>query len=145
MTMQPKHDEDFYGWAMTEVQLLKEGKLNELDIDNLIEELENMGVSEKNQLENRLSQLLMHLLKWQFQHNLQSKSWEISIKKQRRGIRKIIRQNPSLKAKIDQCLRDAYQDAREDAADETGLDEKTFPAQCPYTFEQLMDDTFYPE
>jgi Domain of unknown function DUF29 len=143
--MIPKHDEDFYGWAIAEAQLLKEGKLNELDIENLIEELESMGASEKRALVSRLTQLLMHLLKWEIQTRLRGKSWEISIKKQRRGIKKIIQQNPSLKANINPCLTEAYEDAREDAADETGLDKKTFPTECPYTFEQVINDDFYPQ
>jgi hypothetical protein len=141
----PKHDEDFYGWSLTEANLLRQGKFHELDIKHLIEELECMGASEKRELISRMAQLLMHLLKWQFQPSLRGNSWRISIKKQRRGIQRIMAENPSLKSKLDGCLLDAYEDAKDDAMDETGLDEKTFPNACPYTLEQITNEEFFPE
>lgn len=128
-----------------EADLLRQRRLNELDIDNLIEELESMGVSEKRELISRLSQLLMHLLKWQFQTGLRCKSWQVILREQRRRVRRIMKENPSLKSKMDDCLFEAYEDAIDEAIKETGLDEKTFPPQCPYTFEQIMDETFFPE
>jgi len=143
--MIPKHDEDFYGWAMAEADLIRQRKINELDFDHLIEELESMGASERRELVSRLAQLLMHLLKWQFQPTLQGKSWKITLREQRRHVRRIIKQNPSLKPQINDCLLESYEDAIDEAAKETGLDEKTFPAECTYTFEQIMNDEFYPE
>ena len=140
-----KYDEDFYAWTMAEANLLRNHKFDELDIDHLIEELIDMGESTRRELESRLIQLLMHLLKWEFQPSRKGKSWENSIKKQRIGIRKVLRKNPSLKSTISECIVDAYQDARYDAANETELDEKAFPQECPYTFEQIMNDEFYPE
>jgi hypothetical protein len=143
--MYPKHDEDFYGWAMSEASLLRQHKWSELDIEHLAEELESMGASEKRELISRLAQLLMHLLKWHFQPALRAKSWEITLREQRRAAGRLIKENPSFKAKINDCTRDAYEDAIDMAIKETGLDEKAFPTECPYTFEQMMDDGFYPE
>lgn len=143
--MYPKHDEDFYGWAMAEAQLLKEGKLSELDIDNLIEELQEMGRSEKYQLINRFSILMAHLLKWQFQNELAGHSWKCSIKEQRNKIKRLLQENPSLKPKINESMTHGYVDAVILASKDTGFAEKHFPTQCPYTFEQMMNDEFYPE
>ena len=145
MQKHPKHDEDFYGWAMAEATLLRQGRFNQLDIKNLIEELECMGASEKRELINRLAELLMHLLKWQFQPNLRGHSWIYSIREQRKQIQIHLKNNPSLKTLIFPSLLDAYELAISKAAKETYLDEKTFPQECPYTFEQIIDNNFYPE
>lgn len=144
MIPKPKYEEDFYGWVIANALLLKQGKFNEADMENIIEEMESMGRSEENQLTRRLSLILMHLLKWQYQPALQCKSWEITLREQRRASRRLMNRNPSLKAKMNACLLDAYEDAVDEAIKETGLDEKTFPSSCPYTLEQIMDNEFYP-
>lgn len=141
----PKHDEDFYSWAMTTAELLKNKQYHEVDMDSVIEELESMGGSEKRALISCLAELLLHLLKWQYQSSLRGTSWEISIAKQRINIRRILKQNPGLKSFLDEALLDAYEDAVGLAVKETQLNKKTFPAMCPYTFEQLMDEAFYPD
>jgi hypothetical protein len=143
--MIPKYEEDFYGWVVANSTLLKQGKFNEVDMENIIEEIDSMGRSEENQLTRRFSLILMHILKWQYQPTLQCKSWKITLREQRRASRRLINRNPSLKAKLNDCLIDAYEDAVDEAIKETGLDEKTFPSSCPYTFDQIMSDEFYPE
>lgn len=67
MSVYPEHDEDFYGWALHTAQFLKDKKMDEVDVDYLIEELEDRGRSEKHQLINRFSFLIAHLMKWQYQ------------------------------------------------------------------------------
>lgn len=143
--MIPQHDLDFYGWAMENAQLLRQKKMDEIDFENIAEELESMGASEKRELISRFAQLLMHLLKGHFQPALQGKSWEITLREQRRAVRRLIKENPSFKSKISDCITDAYEDAIDMSIKETGLDEKTFPTECPYTFDQIMNDQFYPE
>ena len=143
--MHPKHDEDFYGWAMANASLLKQGKYQEVDMDKIIEELEEMGGSNENQLINRLAQLIFHLLKWEYQPDFRGRSWHGSIKEQRKRTRILIKKNPSLKSKVNDSLIDAYDIAFSLAEKETPIDLKLFPAECPYTFEQIMDETFFPE
>ena len=143
--MQPKYNEDFYGWAMTNASLLKQGKVKEADMEHIIEELEEMGSNKENELFSRLALLISHLLKWHFQPNFRSHSWTNTIKEQRFRIKRVLKKNPGLKGELDETFQDAYTAAIFRATDETGLDEKTFPAQCPYTFEQIMDEEFYPE
>lgn len=136
---------DYYGWALEQASLLKAGHLKDIDLENLIEEIEAMGKSEKRALESRLVVLLQHLLKWQHQPNFRGRSWQLTIKEQRLQIQKILRDNPSLKRELQTCFLDAYTFAIIQAAKETGLDEKTFPEQCPYTIVQLFDNAYYPE
>ena len=141
----PNYEEDFYGWVVANSILLKQRKFNEADMENIIEEIESMGRSEENQLTRRFSIILMHLLKWHYQPTLQCKSWKVTLREQRRASRRLINRNPSLKAKMDNYLFDAYEDAVDEAIKETGLDEKMFPSSCPYTLEKIMNDEFYPE
>ena len=143
--MYPKHEEDVYGWAIYTAQLLRNKRMNELDFDNIIEEMEALGRSEKHELINRLSVLLSHLLKWQYQPTMRGHSWVYSIKEQRKQSKIHLKDNPSLKSKLDDILIDAYDVAISKAAKETTLDEKEFPQECPYTFDQIMNDEFYPE
>ena len=78
------YDADFYGWANEQAALLREGRLNEADIENIAEEIESMGRSEKRELVSRLAVLLTHLLKWRYQPGGRGSSWRASIVVQRR-------------------------------------------------------------
>jgi len=139
------YDEDFYAWTQEQARLLRTGEFAQLDIENVAEELESMGRSDRHQIESRLEVLLMHLLKWQLQVKLRSPSWSGTIREQRRRIRKLLRESPSLRPVIDQLIPEAYVEARDKAAEETGLVETTFPACCPFTPEQVLAENFLPE
>lgn len=143
--MHPKYEEDFYGWAMKNVSLLKQGKLKEADMEHIIEELEEMGNSKENELFSRLAVLLTHLLKGQYQPNFRSHSWINTLKEQRFRVKRVLKKNPGLKGDLEETFKDAYIAATFRATDETGLDEKTFPSICPYTFEKCLNDEFFPE
>lgn len=143
--MYPSHEKDVYGWAVHTAQLLREKKMNEVDFDGIVEELEEMGISNKHALISRLTLVISHLLKWQFQPNMRGHSWTYTIRAQRKKASYVLDDNPSLKSKLDEIIAKAYKVAIDEATDQTGLDEKTFPAQCPYTFDQIMNDEFYPE
>lgn len=139
------YNADYYGWAMEQAALLKTGQMQNIDIENLIEEIEAMGKSEKRALENRLVVLLLHLLKWQHQPNFRGRSWQLTIKEQRLQIQKIFKDNPSLQRELQTCFPDAYTFAVIQAAKETGLDESCFSEECPYTLAQLFDSTYFPD
>jgi hypothetical protein len=94
------YNQDFYGWTQEQASLLKAGRLNELDIINLIEEVETMGRSEKRELQSRLTVLLMHLLKWKHQSNRRGRSWTLTIIGQRLRLASVIKDNPGLKAQL---------------------------------------------
>jgi hypothetical protein len=137
--------QDFYAWTRQQADLLRAKHFDQIDLEHLIEEIESMGNSEVRELESRLTVLLMHLLKWQYQPTLQTRSWVLTIKEQRRRIVKRLQQNPSLKSKLQEVINDAYELARGDAADETGLPESHFPEMCPWQYIQLIDMEFWPE
>ena len=124
MTTAYTYEQDFVGWLNTQAELLKTGKVNELDIKNLVEEIEAMGRSEKRELESRMIILVMHLLKWTFQPNYQSRSWANTINEQRRRIGRVIKDSPSLKNSLNdtEWFNDIWQSALYQAVSETGLD-----------------------
>ncbi len=147
-----EYDRDFNAWIQQHITLLKQGRVNEIDVEHLIIELEDMGKSNLRELESRLVILIAHLLKWQFQlkslnelwEKFKGSSWQHSIIEQRYQINKLLKTNPSLKSHLQDAIVKVYTDALEIAVDETGLPQSTFPENCPYTVEQLLDKSFYP-
>ena len=139
------YDTDFHAWANEQAALLRAGRLTEADIENIAEEIESMGRSEKRELVNRLAALMLHLLKWRYQPGLRGKSWQYSIDEQRHRIDDHLKDNPSLKARLDEAINGAYRLAKLGAARETGFDLDTFPSTCPFPFEQAMDPGFWPD
>lgn len=138
------HEQDFYGWIQQQADLLRSGRLSELDVEHLIEEIESMGASERSQLQNRLRILLAHLLKWQFQPAYRGRSWLATIEEQRLSLRDLLDENPSLKPHVDERIRKAYPLAVLLAVKETDLDKSSFPRECPYTREQIFDFEYLP-
>ncbi len=139
------HDQDFYAWANEQAALLRARNMDAADIDNIAEEIASMGRSEKRELVNRLAVLLLHLLKWQFQPLMQGASWRLTIGNQRLEISDHMMDNPSLKSQIVEVMTRAYRRVTGEAALETGLPLKTFPQSCPWSFDQIMDASFWPE
>jgi hypothetical protein len=139
------YEHDFYAWANEQAALLRSGQLSAADIEHIAEEIESMGKTEKRELISRLKILLMHLLKWQFQPVGRSVSWQLTIKEQRREVARHLADNPSLKARLPETMADAYGDAIIAAARETSMPEAAFPAECTWSFEQIMTPDFWPD
>jgi uncharacterized protein DUF29 len=134
------YETDFYGWTLVQSSLLKERNMEKLDYENLIEEIESMGRSEKSKLRSHLSNLLTHMLKVRFQPDYHTLSWDLSIKNARLEAKETLEENPSLKPKLKEIFKNAYKSAKIKAATETQLSEKTFPQECPWTIEEIMEE-----
>lgn len=143
--MTNRYDADFYGWTQEQADLLRYGHLDQLDTANILKEIESIGHSQQSGLESLLEILFLHLLKWTFQPSHRGRSWQLTIAEQRRKVARRLSKSPSLKGELGVMTTDAYGDAILSAARETGMDEKTFPKSCPWTFDQIMDSDFYPE
>jgi len=139
------YDRDFYAWIQQQASMLRAGNLDNLDMDNLIEEIESMGRSEKRELRSRLTVLLMHLLKWAYQPLRRGASWQSTIWEQRERIDLLLQDSPSLGSVAPTMYADAYELAVLKAAKETGMIASVFPSECPWTFNQAMDDDFWPD
>ena len=145
MTDTTSYDIDFHAWAMRNAELLRQGRLNDLDTEHIAEELESMGASERRELLSRLQVLLLHLLKHQFQPERRGKSWLLTINHQRTAIERLLEQSPSLARLLDdQTVSIVYRKAVRDAIIETDLDRYLFPADCPYAIAQILDEDWLP-
>jgi hypothetical protein len=141
------YDTDFYTWTQEQAALLREGAVAELDLANLAEEIESLGISQRHALESRLAGLLMHLLKWRYQPQKRqtSRSWFRTISEHRARIAQLQRDSPSLHRLVPDAITDAYPRARRIAGYETRLPLATFPLACPWSVEQVLSDDFWPE
>ncbi len=104
-----------------------------------------MGREQLDKLGSAYRLLLLHLLKWRYQPQARSASWRGSIVEQRRRALRLIQRNPGMKPKRPALFGEAYEDARLQAAAETGLPLETFPAISPFSLDQALDETFWPE
>jgi hypothetical protein len=139
------YEKDYYLWLEKTVQLLEGGRFSEIDIKNLLEEISDMGKSQKKSLKSNLIVLLMHLLKWKYQPEKQSGSWKGSIREHRRRILDDFEDSPSLKGYFTEIFDKCYQEARKQAADETGLLLEIFPIECPFTIEETLNPDYLPD
>lgn len=137
------YDHDYYAWLMENAELLREGRLDQLDRAHLAEELEDMGKSERRAIESYLKVLIVHLLKWQHQPERRGTSWELSIANARDAIQRRLSDSPSLRVQLPDLVEMRYANARRHAALETGLPLTRFAAVCPFSIEQLLDDDFW--
>jgi Domain of unknown function DUF29 len=139
------YDTDFSLWTQSMAAALRSGDFSQLDIENLAEEVESLGRSDRQQLDSRLTVLLVHLLKWKFQPEMRSGSWGGTINEQRRRIRKLLKDSPSLRSFFEGLLDECYEDARIQAAIETGFAIETFPQVCPFNLAEIMEPMFFPD
>jgi hypothetical protein len=137
-----EYERDFYSWLMEQARLLREGRFDALDRENLGEEIESLGREQFNKLEGALRVLLMHILKWDHQPRRRSRSWVLSIEAQRIEVENVLSDNPGLKPRLAEAIGRAYRSARVEAARETGLEKSTFPQTCPYSFDELTSREF---
>lgn len=130
------YDTDFHAWAFDQANKLRAGDL--VDAANIAEELETLGRSEEQQLMNRLAVIIEHLLKCEYQPERHTASWDATLKEQRRRVGRLIKDNPSLKSKLSDCLSGAYPTAVTFASVETGILEEDFPSDCPYPIDFIL-------
>ncbi|MCX6043527.1 MAG: DUF29 domain-containing protein [Chloroflexi bacterium] len=142
---QTLYKQDFYAWTKQQAALLQSEELEKLDLPNLVEEIEAMGRSEESQLDSRLTVLSAHLLKLTYQPEKSKGGWLGTIREQRLSLKKLLRRNPTLRARLADTIPEAYMDAREEAEYDTGLPLATFPLECPWTSEQILGSEWLPE
>jgi hypothetical protein len=132
-------EQDFYAWSQQAAACLRgSGELARELRNAIAEEIESLGKSEQRELYRRLSVILTHLLKWDAQPLKRSQSWRATLRVQRSDLARLLEQNPSLRARVNEELEPAYQRARELAAAQTGFEPETFPAACPYSADQVL-------
>ena len=136
------YDEDFALWTEQQAVLLRRRadgeRVNDdaLDWRNIAEEIEAVGGNTRRELRSRLTRLIQHLLKWQYQPEHRSRSWRSTIRTQRQEIEDLLADNPSLRARLPEFFMAAWPRARTGAIEETGL--LKLPVTAPFTVEQAL-------
>ncbi len=138
------YETDALIWTNTQIALLRAGKFDQLDLDNIISELEYQVRKDKREVMHRLIGLMAHLLKYKYQPQRISTSWARTVAGHRREIAGILKEMPSLRPAIDDYVANAYPKAVRDAIRETHLPSATFPKQNPFTVQQILDEDFWP-
>lgn len=138
------YEKDFYSWIRGQIDILKAGKYEMADIENIIEELEDMGNKNADSIESFFVVIVTHLLKWQYQSDHRSNSWKGSITNGRTRIRRILKKNPGLKSILDELYSDVYSDALAMAVAETGIEISKFPSTNPWSKEEVMSLEYWP-
>jgi hypothetical protein len=138
--MEPaRYDRDLYSWALEQAELLRAGRISEVDALNIAEELDDVGNEQYEKLESALRIILLHLLKWDHQPERRSRGWCSSIAVQRKRVLRVLRKNPGLKPVVQEAITEAYETARIEAAAQTLLEEDLFARECPYAWSEIMD------
>jgi hypothetical protein len=142
------YEHDFYAWSFEQARALREHRTAALDWENLAEEIESLGRSDRDSLRSRLTVIVSHLLKLQYQPKKRSTSWLVSITTQRADVQGVLARGPSLRPRLPEILIEAYKTARKVASLEMGLgkrDRHLLPDECPFTVAQVLDDEFFPD
>lgn len=134
----PTADDDFAAWIYDQVAALKEGRFDDLDIDDLADEVESLAKRDFKALVSAIRVILLHMLKWDYQPEQQGNPWRASINEHRRRVWGELASSPGFKRRIDDAIRIAYPFARGKAHEETGVFLKNFPAECPYDWDEIM-------
>ena len=137
------YDRDFASWSEQQGAALRRRAANEIDWENVAEEIESLGRSDRREIRNRLVIICEHLLKWRFQPDRRSTSWRGSIIEARSQIADLIQESPSLSAYPATVLAVAWHRGRERAEMDTRLSD--LPAACPWSAEQVLDPAFWPD
>jgi hypothetical protein len=144
----PLYDTDFYTWTQTQAAAVRAKDWAALDIENIAEEIESLGRSDRRAITHQLERLLLHLLKWVYQPQERARrgrSWRGSVRQARTAIADLIEESPSLHDLPAERLARAYARARVQAMEQTGLPLATFLEVCPWTPAQVLDEAFWPE
>lgn len=139
------YERDFYKWSIETAARIRNRDFEGIDWNNIAEEIESLGRSDKRELSSRIQRVLIHLLKWQLAQGKRPDSWLNTLDEQRMQLRGLLDQSPSLRRFIHEAVRNEYGWAAKRAAREMRLDKSQVPKECPFTPEQVLDDEFFPE
>jgi Domain of unknown function DUF29 len=133
------YDVDETAWLEATADLIRHGRLAEVELDTLAEYLTDMAKRDRREVFSRLVALLSHLLKWDHQPDRRSGSWRGTILEQQRELRQLL-ESGALRNHAAAVFADAYADARKQAAAETGLARTAFPQECAWDLDGALAD-----
>ena len=144
--LQTLYEQDFYAWVEQTAELLQSHQWDTLDLEHLVEEVVDLGKSQQRALQSALRLVLSHLLKWKYQPERRSRSWQVTITRERLNLDELLQESPSLQRFLNDAewINTTYQRARQEAIVETGLSEDNFAIACPFSVDEILDLDFYP-
>lgn len=144
--MKTSYETDVVAWANEQAEFVRSGQFDQLDLEHIAEEIEDVGKSEQRELSSRMTVLLAHLLKWVYQPSRRSKSWQHTLKTQRKEVAYVISEAPSLRVKFsdERWLDIVWSKAKSQAENETGLDLDSFPEDFPWAITDVLNENWLP-
>jgi hypothetical protein len=135
-------ERDLYSWLVEQARLVRDGRWQAIDQDNLAKEIEGLAQQQFDKLESAIQGLLMHLLKWDHPAIRRSRGRVQSMQSQRQAVADVLVRNPGLAPRLPEAIAHCYRKARAEAANDVGLDESSFPAKCPYDWDEIVAREF---
>ncbi|MEB0135860.1 DUF29 domain-containing protein [Actimicrobium sp. CCC2.4] len=137
---------DVAAWSIEQARLIRSGQFDKLDLENIAEEIEDVGKSEQRELASRLAVLFAHLLKWEFQADFRGSSWSATIREQKRQVLFHLDDVPSLRTKLDDArwMEMVWGRAKTFASKETGIGFDKFPESCPWAIAEVLESAWLP-
>ncbi|MGU3538934.1 DUF29 domain-containing protein [Methylobacterium sp. A54F] len=137
-----RYADDVYTWVQEQVALLRAGRVDALDLDNIAEELSDVGLSEYYRLRSAIEIVLLHMLKWDHQPERRGRSWALSIAEHRERALMQLEKSPGLKSSLAEVQRQAFRLGRIGAARQMKRSVKTLPDACPYSWDEILNRPF---
>ena len=132
------YDTDFAEWADHTAELIRAGRFDEIDAENVAEEIASLGRSERKAVRSQLQRLMKHKIKQQLQPERDGPSWQASISEARQALQEDIEESPSLLRHLEANLQKVYERASESALIETRIDYCPLPRKCPWDLDTLL-------
>lgn len=136
------HQRDLYSWLVEQARLVRDGRWQAIDQDNLAKEIEGLAQQQFDRLEHAVHGLLTHLLKWDHPAIRRSRGRVQSVQSHRQAVADVLVRNPGLASRLPEAIAHCYRKARAEAANDVGLDENSFPAKCPYEWNEIVAREF---
>jgi len=136
------HQRDLYSWLVEQARLVRDGRWQAIDQDNLAKEIEGLAQRQFDRLEHAVHGLLTHLLKWDHPAIRRSRGRVQSVQSHRQAVADVLVRNPGLASRLPEAIAHCYRKARAEAASDVGLDENSFPAKCPYEWNEIVAREF---
>jgi len=140
------YKQDLTRWGQETAALLRAGRLREVDLEAVAEELESLGRGDKHRLWQHLRDVCVWFMAWNYavDQRLAHPHWYVRTVNERVAIQVIVGCSPSLRPTLAEDLAEAWAHGREVASEETALPLETFPETCPWTAAQVIHSCFWP-
>jgi hypothetical protein len=140
------YEDDFPLWAERQAALLRARRFDELDLDNLIEEVEDLGRRERDMVESHVETVLEHMLKLALSHaDRPRRGWLVTVDRQRAKLARKL--TTTLPNHLEAQLPTLYAGVRRPVArqlENEGVSLDALPPNCPYSLDQILDPDWYP-